>query len=145
MRVLRAIVLSGSSDNTIILQVLSTDDPLSTWYVNTFKIWYLDRLELRRDLISFPFTIYDLYNRIEIARFFAKFSRNFFPVVGTKNIFSNLSNLCQKSCASYDRGWSDFYEAKENGKFEIWYNIRRENSIFLENWKFENSLNRDVY
>lgn len=38
MRVLRAIVLSGSSDNTIILQVLSTDDPLSTRYVNTFKI-----------------------------------------------------------------------------------------------------------
>lgn len=30
MRVLRAIVLSGSSDNTIILQVLNTYDPLST-------------------------------------------------------------------------------------------------------------------
>lgn len=71
MRVLRVIVLSGSSDNTIILQVLSTDDPLSTWYVNTFKIWYLDLLELWRDLISFLFTIYDLYN------FYNDRSRNF--------------------------------------------------------------------
>lgn len=96
MRVLRAIVLSGSSDNTIILRVLSTDDPLSTWYVNTFKIWYLDRLELRRDLISFPFTIYDLYNRIEIARFFGKIFKKFFSSCRNKEYFFKFIEFMSK-------------------------------------------------
>lgn len=104
MRVLRVIVLSGSSDNTIILQVLSTDDPLSTWYVNTFKIWYLDLLELWRHLISFLFTIYDLYNfyNDRSRNFSQNFQEIFFQLL-EQRIFFRLSNLCEKSCVSYDR------------------------------------------
>lgn len=128
MRVLRAIVLSGSSDNTIILQVLSTDDPLSTRYVNTFKIWYLDLARIATRFNSFSVhNQWFINNRVEIARFFPKFSRNSLPFVGTKNIFFRIYRIYVKSRVSRtieNEVIFTKWEKMENSKYNIIFDAK---------------------